>query len=149
MCLSASKWQGLGEDGWWIGKRQPGNSPQHSSLKPPLPHLTLCPGSPDKPTNTHTYTHISAFINAHTDRPRRTTSTPTRAHIHGRGELPPEKFATDTLLMVLYIILNACETVWLTVFVNICFPDGAGAGVTSLERAFGCCVTALSECVFV
>lgn len=31
-------------------------------MKPPLLHLTLCPGSPDKPTNTHTYTntHMSA-----------------------------------------------------------------------------------------
>lgn len=51
VCFS-SGW--VGEKGWEVGKRQPGNSPQRLSLKPPLPHLTLCPGSPDKPTNTHT-----------------------------------------------------------------------------------------------
>lgn len=47
-----------------LAKRQPGNSPQRLSLKPPLPHLTLCPGSPDKPT-THTYTYVSAHRNTH------------------------------------------------------------------------------------
>lgn len=64
MCLSVALWdEGRkgercvdGHRGFRIlVKRQPGNSPQRLSLKPPLLHLTLCPGSPDKPT-THTHT---------------------------------------------------------------------------------------------
>lgn len=46
-------------------KRQPGNSPQRLSLKPPLLHLTLCPGSPDKPT-THTHIHLHKCTHKHT-----------------------------------------------------------------------------------
>lgn len=80
MCLSASlhqcsrDWGRMSEKEWGVGKRQPGNSPQHLSLKPPLLHLTLCPGSPDKPTNTHIHPH--KCTHKHTDKPGRTSITP-------------------------------------------------------------------------
>lgn len=56
-----------GRVGGWGGfvKRQPGNSPQRLSLKPPLLHLTLCPGSPDKPTNTHIHLHKCTHRHTH------------------------------------------------------------------------------------
>lgn len=92
-------------------------------------------------THTHTYTHISACRNAHMDKPGRTTSTPP---------------VCTVMEEVSFFQVNLSHTgswmlmrVWLTGFVNICFPDGAGAGVTSLERAFSCCVTAPCERVFV
>lgn len=63
---------GIVEDGRGRGgrvggfvKRQPGNSPQRLSLKPPLLHLTLCPGSPDKPMNTHIHLHKCTHRHTH------------------------------------------------------------------------------------
>lgn len=68
-CPSASH-RGWEREGWKGGggvvKRQPGNSPQRLSLKPPLLHLTLCPGSPDKPMNT--YIHLHKCTHRHTHR---------------------------------------------------------------------------------
>lgn len=67
-CLTSGRMKG-----WEEGKRQPGNSPQRLSLKPPLLHLTLCPGSPDKPTNTQ---HPALSANAQKDTHSQTSSWP-------------------------------------------------------------------------
>lgn len=63
-CLTSGRMKG-----WEEGKRQPGNSPQRLSLKPPLLHLTLCPGSPDKPTNTQhpALTHTLRQVHGQSD----------------------------------------------------------------------------------
>ena len=149
-------------------KRQPGNSPQRLSLKPPLLHLTLCPGSPDKPTNTHTHTHPHKCTHKRStqDKPP-VAHTPATLNPHGHRRRGAPSFMSchknRSYALVHVFFWMHCERV--PVWRAVCLlmfgffftpppsppvPE-AGAGVTSLERVvLGLlCRKPLCECVFV
>lgn len=130
---------GVGVGG--VGKRQPGNSPQRLSLKPPLLHLTLCPGSPDKPMNTHTYARVSSHINT---QPRRAWSR----NICRQNAQQPKRRATpwfpqkhSSFYAWSWMQMRNCGS-------PVTLPE-SGAGLASLEWALACCAAAPCVCVCV